>query len=75
MTIETYKNQDGETFFSKTNDDGETIYSFSQDFEDTWDQDAQNEHSEGITPEFSLETVTNHDAEPPEAFTSIRHWS
>lgn len=48
--VETHANDAGETYYSTTDEEGETIYSFSADFEDTWDQDAEDAIDAGTTP-------------------------
>ena len=49
-TIETLKNQNGETYYSTTDENGQMIYSFTEDFEDIWTQDDQDAIDSGSTP-------------------------
>ena len=49
-TIKSHTNAAGTAYFSTTDADGQTIYSFTENFEDTWTQDAEDAIEADSTP-------------------------
>jgi len=49
-SIESHINASGTAYYSTTDENGQTIYSFSEDFEDIWNQEAQDAIDAGSTP-------------------------